>query len=178
MRKIVITGMTAALALSLTACDIGNGAKPQPFDAATAPSGTAVPGKSEGAGAPAERPAPSAQQGGQQVKSATGRLRYLAPGKFTVGNVSFFTSDDTVLYVAGSTCPDGSTPPDASKCSVDGIDDWAKAAPHNVTVRFSGQTATLIRETQQRPQPATRWRQDSSDHHRAIKEAAPARPVT
>ncbi|MGI5170625.1 hypothetical protein ACQEU3_40385 [Spirillospora sp. CA-253888] len=159
MRKIVITGMTAALALSLTACNSGdNGggtaAAPQsssPSASASAPSGTATPGNTSSptaANAPAGRAAPAAAQGDRQIKSKWGRLRYVAPGKFAVGDVVFFTSDDTVLYVAGSTCPDGSTPPDASKCSVDGIDDWAKAAPHNVTVRFSGQTATLIRETQ------------------------------
>ncbi|MFD0537682.1 hypothetical protein ACFQY7_31905 [Actinomadura luteofluorescens] len=53
------------------------------------------------------------------------------------------------MYVAGSTCPDGSpTPPDVSKCTVDGLDQWAKAAPHNASVRFSGQTAVRITETQ------------------------------
>ncbi|MFI6515667.1 hypothetical protein ACIBF1_08930 [Spirillospora sp. NPDC050679] len=166
MRKIMITGVAAALAFGLTACG-GSGddkaAAPPPTDSAPAPSGTASPdaipsasapgGASAPSGsgapvAPAEQPGPSANPAGKQVKAATGRLRYLAPGKFIVGNVSFFTSDDTVLYVAGSTCPDGSTPPDVSKCSITGIEDWAKAAPHNVTVRFSGQTATLIRETQ------------------------------
>ncbi|WP_067450648.1 hypothetical protein [Actinomadura macra] len=163
MRKIVITGVAAALALGLTACGgdgDGNSAAssspPQPLSpVSSAPAqGNATPGASSAPGAPggsgaptAQRPA-SAPQGGQQIKSATGRLRYLAPGKFTVGNVVFFTANDTVLYVAGGKCPDGSTPPDVSKCSIVGFDNWAKAAPHNVTVRFSGQAATLIRETQ------------------------------
>jgi hypothetical protein len=84
----------------------------------------------------------------QQGKPVWGQLRYMAPGKFIVGDIAFFVSDDTAVYVAGGECPDGSTPPDDSKCSVTGLDDWAKAAPHNVTVRFSGQVATMIRETQ------------------------------
>ncbi|TDD93699.1 hypothetical protein [Actinomadura rubrisoli] len=171
MRKIVITGVAVALALGLTACS-GDGdgktaaAPSSPVGSAPAPSGSATPDASstpggastpgtpstpegsDGSDAPVTQNTPTARPGGQQIKSATGRLRYLAPGKFTVGNVTFFTANDTVLYVAGSTCPDGSTPPDVSRCSMTGFDDWAKAAPHNATVRFSGQAATLIRETQ------------------------------
>lgn len=173
MRKIAITGVTAALALGLTACDGDGGGKtaaaPQPANTASAPSENATasapttpgapsaPGASstpstprgaDGTGAPAARHTPLGHPGGRQIKSTWGRLRYLAPGKFTVGNVAFFTSNDTVLYVAGSTCPDGSTPPDVSRCSISGFEEWVKAAPHNATVRFSGQAATLIRETQ------------------------------
>ncbi|GAA4335673.1 hypothetical protein GCM10023178_48970 [Actinomadura luteofluorescens] len=85
----------------------------------------------------------------KQGRSFAARNADLAPGKYTVGNVAFFTTTDTVVYVAGSTCPDGSpTPPDVSKCTVDGLDQWAKAAPHNASVRFSGQTAVRITETQ------------------------------
>ncbi|MBO2461427.1 hypothetical protein J4709_27980 [Actinomadura sp. LCR2-06] len=94
------------------------------------------------------RHTPLAQPGGQQVKSKWGTLRYLAPGKFLVGNIGFFVANDTVLQVAGGTCPDGSTPSDDSKCSIDGLDEWVQAAPHNAVVQFSGQAATLIRETQ------------------------------
>ncbi|MFC5745036.1 hypothetical protein [Actinomadura rugatobispora] len=157
MRKIVITGVAAALALGLTACD-GNGpaaapsspagSAPAPSDNSTPRGGTSTPEGSGDSGAPAVQRTPLAQQGGQQIKSQWGRLRYMAPGKFAVGDVVFFTAEDTVLYVAGSTCPDGIRPPGASKCSMAGFDDWVKAAPHNATVRFSGQAATLIRETQ------------------------------
>ncbi|WP_026411573.1 hypothetical protein [Actinomadura oligospora] len=124
MRTIVMTAMTAAtLALGLTACggdgdgDAGAGAAP-----------------------------PSAGQDGQRSRSAWGRLRYVAPGKFSVGDVVFSTSGDTVLFVAGGQCPDGSAPPNAGRCSVNGIDDWARASPHNVSVRFSGRSATFIQE--------------------------------
>jgi hypothetical protein len=164
MRKIVITGMAAALALGLTACGgngDGNSAAAPSSPASSAPSESSTPdnGSSPGApstpqgsggsGAPGGRHTPLAQQGGQQITTKWGPLRYLAPGKYTVGNVVFFTATDTVLYVAGGTCPNGTpTPPDVSKCSVDGFDQWVKAAPHNATVRFSGQTATRITETQ------------------------------
>ncbi|MEV0661321.1 hypothetical protein ACIBI3_08815 [Actinomadura luteofluorescens] len=166
MRKIVITGMAAALALGLTACG-GNGdgnsaaASPSsptgsaPSESATpnggsTPGGPSTPqGSGGGSGTPGSRHTPLAQEGGQQITTKWGPLRYLAPGKYTVGNVGFFTTTDTVVYVAGSTCPDGSpTPPDVSKCSVDGLDQWVKAAPHNASVRFSGQTAIRITETQ------------------------------
>ncbi|HEU5023658.1 MAG TPA: hypothetical protein VFV01_01930 [Spirillospora sp.] len=172
MRKIVITGVAAALALGLTACG-GNGdgktaaaAPSSPGGSAPAPTETSTPGTpapsapstpggastpqgSGGQGAPVVRHTPPAPQGGQQITTKWGRLRYLAPGKYLVGNVAFFTTDDTVLYVAGGTCPDGSpTPPDVMKCSLDGFEQWVKAAPHNASVRFSGQAAVRITETQ------------------------------
>ncbi|MGI5206962.1 hypothetical protein ACQEU6_35975 [Spirillospora sp. CA-108201] len=171
MRKIMITGAAAALAFGLTACggtgDGNSAAAPPPSPTGSAPAsnggptpevtptqgGASTPRGSGGSGNPGTQPTPlgqqGGQQGGQQIKSKWGPLRYLAPGKYTVGNVAFFTTTDTVLYVAGGTCPDGSpTPPDVSKCSVDGLDQWAKASPHNVNVNFSGQTATRITETQ------------------------------
>lgn len=167
MRKIMITGAAAALALGLTACGGtggGNSAAAPPSsptgsapasNGGSAPEGTPTPGGastprgSGGSGTPGTQHTPLGQQGGRQIKSKWGPLRYLAPGKYTVGNVAFFTTTDTVLYVAGGTCPNGSpTPPDVSKCSVDGLDQWAKASPHNVNVQFSGQTATRITETQ------------------------------
>ncbi|WP_067490604.1 hypothetical protein [Actinomadura hibisca] len=161
MRKIMITGMAAALALSLTACNgksDADSAAPPPSTSAPAPSESTTPSSTtkpdstptpESSEAPATEPPSAEPEEGKQVKAATGRLRYLAPGKFIVNGVSFFTSNDTVLYVAGSKCPDGGPPAsDVSKCSVDGLDEWAQTAPHNVTVRFSGQTATMIRETQ------------------------------
>ncbi|KAB2362833.1 hypothetical protein [Actinomadura montaniterrae] len=172
MRKIVISGVVAALALGLTACG-GNGdgktaaaAPSSPAGSPAAPSETSTPGGtststpstpggastpqgSGNQGAPVVRHTPAAPQGGQQITTKWGRLRYLAPGKFLVGNVAFFTADDTVLYVAGGTCPDGSpTPSDVMKCSLDGFEQWVKAAPHNASVRFSGQAATTITETQ------------------------------
>ncbi|MEV3923941.1 hypothetical protein [Actinomadura coerulea] len=166
MRKIVITGMAAALALGLTACggsgDGNSAAAPSsPASSAPAPSGSSTPDGgstpsgpstpqgSGGSGTPGGRHTPLAQQGGQQITTKWGPLRYLAPGKYTVGNVAFFTATDTVVYVAGGTCPNGTpTPPDVSKCSIDGLDQWAQASPHNVNVQFSGQTATRITETQ------------------------------
>ncbi|MDL4773529.1 MULTISPECIES: hypothetical protein [Thermomonosporaceae] len=161
MRKIAITGVTAALALGLTACGgIGDGggnsaaAPSSPTDSAPAPGGTSAPGEtsapgdSGGSGAPTAQHTPVAQ-GGQQIGSKWGRLRYLAPGKFTVGDVVFFTADSTTVIVAGGQCPDGSAPPaESSRCGIDGFDDWAKTSPHNVNVRFSGQAATLVQETQ------------------------------
>jgi hypothetical protein len=174
MRKIVITGVAAALALGLTACG-GNGdgktaaatpsapagfpsapesappATPEPSAPSTpsTPGGASTPQGSGGQGAPVVQHTPPAPQGGGQITTKWGRLRYLAPGKFLVGNVAFFTADDTVLYVAGGTCPDGSpTPPDVMKCSLDGFDRWVQAAPHNASVRFSGQAAVRITETQ------------------------------
>ncbi|MES9605601.1 hypothetical protein [Actinomadura sp. NPDC000929] len=169
MRKIMITGMAAALALGLTACggDGGSAAAspsspaasaPAPSESSTpdggsTPGGPSTPQGPGGSGTPGGRHTPLAQQGGQQggrqVTTKWGPLRYLAPGKYTVGNVAFFTATDTVVYVAGGTCPNGApTPPDVSKCSVDGLDEWVKAAPHNASVRFSGATATRITETQ------------------------------
>ncbi|MUN35568.1 hypothetical protein [Actinomadura litoris] len=171
MRKIVMTGVAAALALGLTACgNVGDTksaatpAAPTPPAAPTAsqgpggtsaPSGAATPGGAStpttpgGSDAPTVRHSPLAQPGGKPAKEAWGRLRYVAPGKFSVGNVIFFTATDTVVYVAGGTCPDGTPPPaDVSRCSVDGFDEWVRAAPHNAVVRFSGQAATMIRETQ------------------------------
>lgn len=168
MRKILITGVAAALALGLTACG-GNGdgrtaaAPSSPAGSPAAPSESSSPGTpapatpggastpqgSGGQGAPVVRHTPPAPQGGRQIITKWGRLRYLAPGKFIVGDVAFFIANDTVLYVAGGTCPDGSpTPPDVMKCSTDGLDQWAQAAPHNVSVRISGQAAVRITETQ------------------------------
>ncbi|MBO2454826.1 hypothetical protein J4573_47605 [Actinomadura barringtoniae] len=175
MRKIVIGGMTAALALSLTACNFNADDKPaaaspsSPAASAPAPSqtpssGATSPGNgsngdsgngsdgSDGSGdssTPRPQHSPPSQGGGQQITSKWGRLRYVAPGKFSVGGVVFFTATDTSLTIAGGTCPDG-TPPNAenSKCGIDGIDEWAQRAPHNVNVHFSGQTATSIMETQ------------------------------
>ncbi|GAA0961383.1 hypothetical protein [Actinocorallia libanotica] len=153
MRKLLITGVAAVLALGLTACT-GNGddgsASPSsstPFDSASAPSDASTPGEVS-TPSDASTPGEVSTPGGQQITSKWGQLRYLAPGKFAVGDVVFFTATDTVLYVAGSTCPDGTTPPDESKCSVDGFDAWVQEAPHNAVVEFSGQAATLIRETQ------------------------------
>ncbi|MGI5419732.1 hypothetical protein [Actinomadura luteofluorescens] len=165
MRKIVITGMAAALALGLTACggdgdpvaappSSPTGSAPAPSESTTpdggsTPGGPSAPQGPGGSGTPGSRHTPLAQEGGRQITTKWGPLRYLAPGKYTVGNVAFFTTTDTVVYVAGSTCPDGSpTPPDVSKCTVDGLDQWVKAAPHNASVRFSGQTALRITETQ------------------------------
>ncbi|WP_207400693.1 hypothetical protein [Actinomadura roseirufa] len=183
MRKIVITGVAAVLALGLTACNgTGDGKSaaapsspvgsvpatgatstpgaPSPGGASTpggsstpgggsTPGGSSAPRGSGGSGAPVGEPTSPEQAGGKQVKTAWGRLQYLAPGKFTVGNVVFFTAGDTDLYVAGGKCPDGAdTPPDVMKCSMTGFDEWVQAEPHNATVKFSGQAATLIRETQ------------------------------
>ncbi|MEV5831845.1 hypothetical protein AB0L25_40445 [Spirillospora sp. NPDC052242] len=156
MQKIVFTGMAAALALGLTACDgTGDSAAPTPASSVAstpAPSETDV--STPNASSPVESDTPEAQEppsetpGGQQIESKWGRLRYLAPGKFTVDGVAFFTANATVLYVAGDTCPDGSKPPGDSKCNMDGFEQWVQAAPHNAVVEFSGQSATLIRETQ------------------------------
>ncbi|QKG23870.1 hypothetical protein [Actinomadura verrucosospora] len=165
MRKIVIGGLAAALALGLTACGSnGGGAAAAPSSPAGSPPAsseptqtpTSTPGAStpsepsapRSPGAPVVRHTPLAQPGGQQVKSKWGTLQYLAPGKYLVGNIGFFVANDTVLQVAGGTCPDGSAPSDDSKCSIDGLDEWVQAAPHNAVVQFSGQAATLIRETQ------------------------------
>jgi hypothetical protein len=173
MRKIVFGGMTAALALSLTACNINANDNPaaagpsSPANSAPAPSGTATPsgnatpgdtstpgngsnpGDSGGSSTPRSRPTPPTQQGGQQISSKWGPLHYLAPGKYAVGHVVFFTSTDTRLTIAGGDCPDGTPPPaDSFKCGIDGLDDWAQASNHDVNVRFSGQTATSIQETQ------------------------------
>ncbi|MFV2179117.1 hypothetical protein ACFHW2_03185 [Actinomadura sp. LOL_016] len=165
MQKLVFIGMAAALTLGLTACDgtdtgTGDSAAPPPAssEASTpAPNETSTPGgdastpnasSPEESGGPAAQEPPSETPVGQQIKSKWGRLRYLAPGKFTVDGVAFFTANATVLYVAGDTCPDGSKPPGASKCNMDGFEKWVQAAPHNAVVEFSGQSATLIRETQ------------------------------
>jgi len=168
MRKIVISGVAAALAFGLTACnsnDKPSAATPpsSPGTSAPAPSNSATPGETStpgsnstpgngsdngGSGTPRAEHTPPTQQPGQQISSKWGRLRYVAPGKFSVGNVVFFTATDTRLTIAGGDCPDGTPPGDSFKCGIDGIDDWAQAAPHNVNVHFSGQTATSIQETQ------------------------------
>ncbi|RSN66657.1 hypothetical protein [Actinomadura sp. WAC 06369] len=163
MQKILVTGLAAALALGLTACDgTGTGdsaaAPPAPSGASTpAPSETSTSGGAasapnasspEAQGTPAAQEPSSETPGGRQIKSKWGQLRYLAPGKFTVGGVAFFTANATVLYVADDTCPDGSRPPGDSKCNMDGFEKWVQAAPRNAVVEFSGQSATLIRETQ------------------------------
>lgn len=176
MRKIVISGVAAALAFGLTACnsnDKPSAATPPSSPATSAPAPSNTPGEtstpgsnstpgngsnpgdnggsdgSGGSGTPRAERTPPTPQPGQQINSKWGRLRYVAPGKFSVGNVVFFTSTDTRLVVAGGDCPDGTTPSaETSKCGIDGIDGWAQASPHNVNVHFSGQTATSIQETQ------------------------------
>ncbi|MCP2337816.1 hypothetical protein [Actinomadura rupiterrae] len=167
MRKIMLTGLaTAALAMSLTACGGGsdnktaaappastNGTAPAPTGSSTpggpdgtkAPEGTKAPGGTGGHHTPPSQPGSG---GVHQISSKWGKLEYLAPGKFIVGNVAFFTATDTVLIVAGGKCPNGSAPTGNSRCSVEGIDEWAQASPHNVNVHFSGQLATRIVETQ------------------------------
>ncbi|TDD89498.1 hypothetical protein E1293_04625 [Actinomadura darangshiensis] len=178
MRKIVVGGMVAALALGLTACGgIGDGktagvapsspvgstptssaptssapTSSSPTHSAPAQGKPSTPGggtsNSGGSGAPAGLRTPLSRAGNQVIKSKWGRLRYLAPGKFAVGNVVFFIANATTLYVAGGPCPDGSTPPGVSKCNMDGFEGWVQAAPHNANVRFAGQGATVITETQ------------------------------
>ncbi|MFC4908663.1 hypothetical protein [Actinomadura gamaensis] len=172
MRKIVITGMTAAaLALGLTACG-GNGggdgggkpaaappAASAPTSAPTsgdttpssAPSSTPGHGSNgpDGAKTPSAHRPPTAPESGRRTRTVWGRLTYVAPGKFSVGGAVFFTANGTVVYVAGGNCPDGSAPPaGTSKCSAIGLDEWAQAAPHNVSVRLIGDAATRITETQ------------------------------
>lgn len=167
MRKIVITGVAAVLALGLTACN-EYAAPPLslPTDSAPAPTGTSTPGETSAPSGsttttPSAPPAPSGtstpqipsssdtpptQTANQQIASKWGPLRYRAPGKLVVDNVVFFVATDTILYILGPTCPDGATPPDG-KCSIDGIDEWVQEVPRNALVHFSGQGATVIKET-------------------------------
>ncbi|MFC4912016.1 hypothetical protein [Actinomadura gamaensis] len=167
MRKILLTGVAAALTLGLSACDFNvNGkADAAPGSTASAP-GNGAP--SSGAPTRSHQPtgpgtgsgrAPSSspgneddspiRQGARQLKSKWGPLRYLASGKYTVGDTAFFTADDTLLVVAGSTCPNGTPSGPDMRCTVDGMDDWVQASPHNVTVYFRyGGIATKIQETQ------------------------------
>ncbi|GAB2868802.1 hypothetical protein GCM10022221_82250 [Actinocorallia aurea] len=160
MRKILVAGVVAVLALGVTACDgEGDGGSAAAPPSVAAPSGTATPGENstpEAGSAPSGSStsqnsggsdASGAQQG-QQITEKWGTLSYLAPGKFLVGDVAFFIATDTVLIVAGGNCPDGTAPSDESECSIDGFDEWVQDAPHNAVVEFSGQSATLIRETQ------------------------------
>ncbi|MBW8481825.1 hypothetical protein [Actinomadura parmotrematis] len=160
MRKIVMAGVAAVLAFGLTACDGGDGGTSAASSPSASPS--AVPSVSSSSpaveapsGGPSSEPSASRPSSGgssspaRPIASKWGRLRYLAPGKFTVGDVAFFTADRTVVIVAGGTCPDGSeASADGSRCGIDGLEEWAKASPHNVNVRFSGQVATTIMETQ------------------------------
>ncbi|WP_026415488.1 hypothetical protein [Actinomadura oligospora] len=170
MRKILLSGVTAVLALSLTACNFNVNGKTSasgPSTAAPAPSDSTAPGhasapsgkaSSPGGDSDGSDPSPSARpcdpnvspirEGACPVKSKWGRLRYLASGKYTVGDTAFFTTQDTVLVVASGTCPDGTGSGPNMRCSLNGIEDWMQASPHNVTVSFSGGNATKIQETQ------------------------------
>lgn len=183
MRKIVITGVAAALALGLTACDgkvtgnvtgnAGGDSSPAPAsssssssspagtapsetstprsaptpDAPSTPGGASTPQGSGGTDAPVAQPTRQALSGGQ-IKQKWGKVAYLSPGRFVVGDVALSTSPDTILIPADSTCPDGSPAPDDSKCSIDGFDQWATAGWHHANVRYSGSVAIVITETQ------------------------------
>ncbi|MCP2337432.1 hypothetical protein [Actinomadura rupiterrae] len=169
MRKILLAGATAAMALSLSACNFNVNGKAD----ASGPSSTAsAPGSTGGANAPAGKPShhttgsgsggsdsgPSAKpcdpnvspirKGACPVSSKAGPLRYLASGKYTVGNTAFFTTEDTVLVVASGTCPDGTSSGPNMRCGLDGMDEWVQKSPHNVVVHFDGGNATKIQETQ------------------------------
>ncbi|MFC5185328.1 hypothetical protein [Actinomadura harenae] len=172
MRKILLTGVTAALALSLTACNFNASGKVEAAPGSTGPGSTAsapsetgptsgtptrtprasTPGSHGSQPGPASKPCDAnlspIRQGACQITSKWGRLRYLAPGKYTVGDTAFFTTQDTVLVVASGTCPDGTSSGPNMHCSLDGIDKWVQAAPHNATVHFNGGNATKIQETQ------------------------------
>ncbi|MBO2454471.1 hypothetical protein J4573_45800 [Actinomadura barringtoniae] len=169
MRKIVIGGAVAALAMGLTGCNINandnptaaapsspasSAPAPAPSQsAASTPTQSSTPGNGSGSGDTNPSPTqstPSSQGGGnQQIPAKWGPLHYIAPGKYAVGHVIFFTSTDTRLTIAGGDCPDGTPPPaDSFKCGIDGLDEWAQNGMHDVNVKFSGQVATSIVETQ------------------------------
>ncbi|WP_026412439.1 hypothetical protein [Actinomadura oligospora] len=148
MRKILTIATAAALAVGLSACNVkvtgddkadGAPSSTAPLGGPSgAPKGTVAPGSGHHTTAPSH-------QGGGGVNAATGKLSYLAPGKFLVGNTAFFTATDTVLIVAGGKCPDDAARPD-NRCTTDNMDMWVKSAPRFAKVSFSGQIATVIRE--------------------------------
>ncbi|MEV5573583.1 hypothetical protein AB0L06_26375 [Spirillospora sp. NPDC052269] len=157
MRKILLTVTAAALTVGLSACDINAKSDDK---AGSAPSSSASEGGSSSAPAKpgthggGHHTAPSNQGGGDAGgatpdanagKPVTGKLSYLAPGKFLVGNTAFFTATDTVIIVAGGKCPDDAARPD-NRCTTDNMEMWVKSAPRYAKVSFSGQVATVIRE--------------------------------
>ncbi|RFU43230.1 hypothetical protein DZF91_02385 [Actinomadura logoneensis] len=170
MRKILLTGAAAALALSLSACNIdvnGKATASEPSGSASAPTsapapsgapshhrGTGGTGSGPGgseptrSGRPCDPNVSPIRQGACPVKVKSGPLRYLASGKYTVGDTAFFTTQNTVLVVASGTCPDGTSSGPNMRCGIDGMDKWVQASPHNVVVHFDGGTATKIQETQ------------------------------
>lgn len=166
MRKILLTGAAAAIALSLSACNVdvnGKASASGPSNTASAPnSAPAQPGKpshhATGSGAGGSDSGPSAKpcdpnlspirKGACPVSVKSGPLRYLAPGKYTVGDTAFFTVQDTVLVVASGTCPDGTSSGPNMRCSLDGMDEWVQKSPHNVVVHLDRGNATKIQETQ------------------------------
>ncbi|MEV5572499.1 hypothetical protein AB0L06_20845 [Spirillospora sp. NPDC052269] len=167
MRKILLTGAAAALALSLSACNIdvnGKATASEPSTTASAPNSTSVPsgtpshhrtgtgGTGGSDSGPSARPCdPNVspiRKGACPISVKSGPLRYLASGKYTVGDTAFFTTQDTVLVVASGTCPDGTSSGPNMHCSLDGIDEWVQKSPHNVVVHLDRGNATKIQETQ------------------------------
>lgn len=151
LRKILMTATAAALALGLSACNINasgsddkTAAGPTsagPDGGTASPTKTAAPGGHH-SGAPSHG---SGGTGGAGGNSASGKLSYMAPGKFMVGNTAFFIATDTVVIVDGGKCPDDAARPN-NRCTTDNMEMWVKSAPRFAKVSFSGQIATVIRE--------------------------------
>ncbi|MFC5186701.1 hypothetical protein [Actinomadura harenae] len=154
MRKILVTVTAAAIAVTgLSACnakvtDDGHTAT-VPDGPAGVPSETGVPGPGHKPSAPSHPEngtgGGAGGAGGAGGNARSGKLSYVAPGKFQVGDTVFFTATDTVLIVEGGKCPDGAARPN-NRCTTDNMEMWVKSAPRFAKVSFSGQSATVIRE--------------------------------
>ncbi|MEU5023006.1 hypothetical protein [Streptomyces milbemycinicus] len=78
------------------------------FATACQPSDADASGPDSSSSAPATSPSSGGDEGPEESRSAngtfSGELRYLAPGKHTVGNQGFFVADDTKITGAGGIC--------------------------------------------------------------------------
>ncbi|MER7787444.1 hypothetical protein [Streptomyces sp. NPDC097640] len=90
----------AAMSLLVTGALFATACQPSDADASGPDSSSSAPtapggGSSDGGDAPAGKPVNG---------TFSGELRYLAPGKHTVGNQGFFVADDTKITGAGRIC--------------------------------------------------------------------------
>ncbi|MGW3571129.1 hypothetical protein ACWDSL_45870 [Streptomyces sp. NPDC000941] len=99
IRKFAAMGLLVTGALFATACQPSDADASGPDSSSSAPSapggGSSDGGSSDGGDAPAGKPVNG---------TFSGELRYLAPGKHTVGNQGFYVADDTKITGAGGIC--------------------------------------------------------------------------
>jgi hypothetical protein len=139
-RTIAAAGFLAAASLFLTACNSddtaggsgGGSGKDSKADSGSASEG----GKSNGGNGSGGK----GTGGGKRVLS--GKVVYLAPGKFTVGDQAFFVADDTKIQ-GGEICSDPETP-GPETCTLKNLEAASKGSGVNAQVTMKKGVALKV----------------------------------